>query len=79
MEKNNTNMSEQAVQALIDEFNALVGSDAWTSARAAHDKAMIDAFISNGIDISAIYSDGKISFAHKISMDKDGKSVVIID
>ena len=38
--KNSVN--HQSAEALVDQFNAQVGKCCWTSARAAHDTAIID-------------------------------------
>ena len=72
-------VSKLDVNTLIEEYNKLVGNTAWTSARAAHDIALIDALINKGIDVSAICIDGTISFRKKIGLSEDGKKVIVQD
>jgi len=66
------------VESLIEEFNALVGKRYWTSARAAHDAALIDALIKKGIDVSAIYDGRAISFAKRIALNHDMNKVELV-
>lgn len=66
------------VESLIEEFNALVGKRYWTSARAAHDAALIDSLIKKGIDVSAIYDGRAISFAKKIVLNHDMNKVELV-
>jgi hypothetical protein len=44
-------IARKSTEALIDAFNALVGRRCWTSARASHDAALIDA-LKKGVDVS---------------------------
>ena len=55
---------------LVESFNAQVGNTGFNSARAAHDVALIDELIARGIDVSAVYSNGIISFAKKVVLDE---------
>jgi hypothetical protein len=66
------------VESLIEEFNALVGKRYWTSARAAHDAALIDSLIKKGIDVSAIYDGRAISFAKRIALNHDMNKVELV-
>jgi hypothetical protein len=61
--------ADMQIPELVNEFNALVKSRAWSSMRAYHDQALIDEFQRRGVDVSAIY-DGKAScFAHPVRYD----------
>ena len=71
-------VTKMNVESLIEEFNALVGNRSWTSARAAHDAALIDSFIKSGIDVSSVYDGTSISFKHKIALNDDCNKLVII-
>ena len=62
-------LSSTPVSQLVQYFNKIVGSNTWTSERAAYDTALIDALIYKGIDVSAVYDGTTISFKHKISYD----------
>lgn len=66
------------VESLIEEFNALVGKRYWTSARAAHDAALIDSLIKKGIDVYAIYDGRAISFAKRIALNHDMNKVELV-
>ena len=70
-------VAKMDVDTLVCEFNALVGKRYWTAARAAHDTALIDAFIKNGVDVSAISNGRVISFARKIALNADKTKVVL--
>ena len=59
-----------STSSLVESFNAQVGNTGFNSARATHDIALIDELIARGIDVSAIYSNGKISFANKVILDE---------
>ncbi|WP_028904291.1 hypothetical protein [Prevotella sp. P6B4] len=61
-------MAKQSVESLIDEFNAKVGSTAWTSIRGLHDSVLIDTLIAKNIDVSAIYDGASISFVRKVKL-----------
>ena len=55
-----------SITSLVDSFNREIGNMGWTSARAAHDKALIDELKRRGIDLSAVCNEGSTSFAHKV-------------
>ena len=69
-------MAKMSAEALIEEFNKQVGSRAWTSIRAIHDRVLINTLIAKGVDVSAIYGDGILSFARKIALNADKTKVV---
>lgn len=71
-------LSSTPVSQLVQYFNKMVGSKAWTSERAAHDTALIDALIYKGIDVSAVYDGTAISYKHKISYDPTQKRLSLI-
>ena len=66
------------VSQLVQYFNKMVGSNAWTSERAAYDTALIDALIYKGIDVSAVYDGTAISFKHKVSYEPTLKRLSLI-
>ena len=68
-----------SVESLIEEFNALVGKRYWTSARAAHDAALIDSLVKKGVDVSAIYDGRAISFCSAIALDDTRTKIVLIN
>ncbi len=57
--------------SLVESFNSQVGNRGFTSARAAHNKALIDEFVRRGIDVSAVYDGTAISFAHHVKLDNN--------
>lgn len=67
------------VDSLVELFNKQVGNSGWTSARAAFDKAVIDAFVKHGIDVSAVFSGGKLSFKNKIALSEDKSKIIILN
>ena len=86
MSKNNISISDFATRfaaastlSLVEEFNRQVGSNAWSSARAIHDQALIAELQSRGIDITGIYDDHSINFSHHIRLDEATNSLVLID
>lgn len=86
MSKNNNSVPDFAArfaaastQSLVEEFNRQVGSNAWTSARAVHDQALIAELQGRGIDISGIYDGHSIDFNHRIRLDGATNSLVLID
>ena len=86
MSTNNNSVTDFAVrfaaastQSLVEEFNRQVGSNAWTSARAVHDQALIAQLQSRGIDISAVNDGHSTDFNHHVRMDAATKSLVLID
>ena len=60
-----------STEALVEQFNALIGKRCWASARAAHDAALIDTLIDRGVDVSAVYDGVTISFKRKIMLNGD--------
>ena len=68
-----------STQSLVQEFNRQVGSNAWTSARAVHDQALIAELQSRGIDISAINDGHSTDFNHHVRLDGNTNSLVLID
>ena len=71
-------VAKMGIETLIDEFNALIGKRCWTAARAAHDAALVDALIKEGVDISAISNDTNISFARKIALNDDNSKIILV-
>lgn len=72
-------LSSTPVSQLIQYFNKMAGSNAWTSERAAHDTALIDTLINKGIDVSAVYDGTRISFNHKVFYDPTQKRLSLIE
>jgi hypothetical protein len=68
-------IARKSTEALIDAFNALVGRRCWTSARASHDAALIDA-LKKGVDVSAICDGRVISFQHQVVLSEDNKKLI---
>ena len=68
-----------STQSLVEEFNRQVGSNAWTSARAVHDQALIAEFRRSGIDISTVNDGNSTDFNHHIRLDEATNSLVLID
>lgn len=69
-------IAKMNVESLISEFNAMVGKRYWTSARAAHDAALIDTLVKKGVDVSAIYDGNSISFARQIALSEDKTRII---
>ena len=65
-----------STEALVEQFNALIGKRCWASARAAHDAALIDTLIDRGVDVSAVYDGVTISFKRKIKLNDDKTRVI---
>ncbi len=59
-----------SITSLVESFNRQVGNRGFTSARAAHDVALIKEFIRRGVDISAVYDGNGISFAKRVVINK---------
>lgn len=57
--------------SLVESFNSQVGNRGFTSARAAHNKALIDEFVRRGIDVSAVYDGTATSYAHHVELDNN--------
>ncbi len=64
------------LSSLVESFNREVGLRGFTSARAAHDFALIRELMRRGIDVSAVYDGRGISFAHRVGV-KDNKLFVV--
>jgi hypothetical protein len=71
--------ADMQIPELVNEFNALVQSRAWSSMRAYHDKALIDEFRNRGIDVSAITDRHTINFAKPVKYDINRNLVIAID
>lgn len=70
--------AEETLQSLIQSFNKQVGCRGWASARAYHNRALIDELKRRGIDVSAVSKDGCTTFAHKVKLNADGTALQII-
>ena len=86
MSKNNNSVPDFAArfaaastQSLVEEFNRQVGSNAWTSARAIHDQALIAELQGRGVDITGIYDGHSIDFSQHVLLDETGKRLILID
>ena len=64
-----------STQSLVEVFNRQVGSNAWTSARAVHDQALIAELQGRGIDLSAVYDGRSIDFSRPIHLDETSISL----
>lgn len=67
-----------STEALVEQFNALVGKRCWASARAAHDTALIDTLVGRGIDVSAIYDGESISFRDHVVLNEDLNKLFVV-
>ena len=82
MSKNNSlqefaaRFAAASTQSLITEFNRQVGSNAWTSARAVHDQALIAELQGRGIDLSAVYDGRSVKFSRTVRLDEATSSLV---
>ena len=65
-----------SIQSLVEEFNRQVGSNAWTSARAVHDQALIAELQGRGIDLSAVYDGRSVNFSRPVRLDETTSSLV---
>lgn len=68
-----------SLSSLVDSFNSQVGNRGWTSARAAHNKALMAELIARGIDVSAIHDGMFTSFKHHVILDESSNKIVIVD
>lgn len=68
-----------STQSLVEEFNRQVGSNAWTSARAVHDQALIAEFRRRGIDISTVNDGNSTDFNHHVRLNETTHSLILID
>ncbi len=60
-----------SITSLVESFNSQVGNRGFTSARAAHDVALIRELIRRGIDVSAVYDGKWISFAKRVVLNNN--------
>ncbi len=60
-----------SLTSLVESFNSQVGNRGFTSARAAHDIALIKEFIRRGVDMSAVYDGNGISFAKRVALNNN--------
>ena len=67
-----------STEALVEQFNALVGKRCWTSARAAHDAALIDTLVDRGIDVSAVYDGESFSFRDHVVLNEDLNKLFVV-
>ena len=65
-----------STQNLVVEFNRQVGSNAWTSARAVHDQALIAELQGRGIDLSEVYDGRSIDFSRPVRLDETTSRLV---
>ena len=78
MEKNLlSQFAEASLTSLAESFNAQVGNHGFNSARAAHDRALIDELVRRGVDVSAVSDGHSISFAHHVALDESAMRLVI--
>ena len=68
-----------SLSSLVNSFNGQVGLRAWSSARAAHDQALIAELVARGIDVSAVHDGQSTSFAHKVRLDESSDKLVIAE
>ena len=73
--------ADMQITELVNIFNRQVGSRAWSSMRAYHDRALIDEFLRRGIDVSAVHDGKATSFARPIRYDiaENKLTVIAID
>lgn len=60
-----------SLTSLVETFNSQVGNRGWTSARAAHNVALIREFIRRGVDVSAVSDGTAISFAYRVRLENN--------
>lgn len=77
-QKIKNSVKQQSTEALVEQFNALVGKQCWASARAAHDAALIDTLVDRGIDVSAIYDGESISFRDHVVLNEDLNKLFVV-
>ena len=61
--------ADMQITELVTSFNQEVKNPGWSSMRAYHDQALIDEFQRRGIDVSAVFDNKSISFAHPVNYD----------
>ena len=71
--------ADMQIPELVNEFNALVKSRAWSSMRAYHDQALLDEFKRRGIDTAAVAGRKTISFAHPVRYDLPNNKLAVIN
>ncbi len=71
-------VKQQSTEALVEQFNAQVGKRCWTSARAAHDAALIDTLVDRGIDVSVVYDGDSISFRDHVVLNEDLNKLFVV-
>ena len=69
--------ADMQIPELVNEFNALVQSHAWSSMRAYHDQALIDEFKNRGTDVSAVIDGKAIDFVKHIKYDYTANKLII--
>ena len=70
--------ADMQIPELVTVFNSQVQNRGWSSMRAHHDQALIDEFQRRGIDVSAVFDNKSISFAHPVSYDITDNRLTII-
>lgn len=73
-----SSVKHQSTESLVKDFNSLVGKRCWTSARAAHDAALIDTLIDRGVDVSAVYDGESISFQEHVVLNEDLNKLFLV-
>ena len=73
-----SSVSHQSTEALVEQFNALVGKRYWASARAAHDAALIDTLVDRGVDVSAVYDGASILFREHVVLNEDLNKLFVV-
>ena len=71
-------VNHKSTESLIGQFNAQVGKRCWTSARAAHDTALIDTLIDRGVDVSDVYDGKSISFKEFVVLNEDLNKLFLV-
>ncbi len=71
-------VKQQGTEVLVEQFNSQVGKRCWTSARAAHNTALIDTLIDRGVDVSAVYNGESISFKEHVVLNEDLNKLYIV-
>ena len=77
-QKIKSSVKQQSTEALVEQFNALIGKRCWASARAAHDTALIDTLVDRGIDVSAVYDGESISFRDHVVLNEDLNKLFVV-
>ena len=77
-QKIKSSVKQQSTEALVEQFNALVGKRCWASARAAHNAALIDTLINRGVDVSTVYDGESISFREHVVLNEDLNKLFVV-